>query len=110
MPVSPGICAPLPHVFHDKPEHCIAQLRADLAAQAKLLEECEETLSRVLMSDGLEAPDEEGDEGLWMLGFMVGKATYDGVAPVGILKELTDESTALLAKARDLARRVREAK
>jgi len=26
LPVSPGVCAPQPHVFHDRPEHCLADL------------------------------------------------------------------------------------
>ena len=26
LPVSPGVCAPQPHVFHDRPEHCVADL------------------------------------------------------------------------------------
>ena len=26
MPVSPGVCAPQPHVFHDRPEHCLTDL------------------------------------------------------------------------------------
>jgi hypothetical protein len=29
--VSPGICGPLPHVFHTKPEDCIEALKAELA-------------------------------------------------------------------------------
>jgi hypothetical protein len=28
LPVSPGICAPKPHVFHTRPEDCIRDLRA----------------------------------------------------------------------------------
>jgi hypothetical protein len=28
--VSPGICAPGPHVFHDRPEHCIEDLRREV--------------------------------------------------------------------------------
>ena len=27
LPVSPGVCAPEPHVFHDRPEQCVAALK-----------------------------------------------------------------------------------
>ena len=39
LPVSPGICAPTPHVFHDRAEDCVAALRADLARAHALVAE-----------------------------------------------------------------------
>ena len=31
LPVSPGVCAPQPHVFHDRPEQCVPDLVAEVA-------------------------------------------------------------------------------
>ena len=49
LPVSPGICAPKPHVFHDKPEDCIPALRRALDAYGaayKLWADAEYALGR----------------------------------------------------------------
>ena len=31
LPVSPGVCAPQSHVFHDRPEQCVPDLVAEVA-------------------------------------------------------------------------------
>jgi hypothetical protein len=33
LPISPGVCAPKPHVFHNRPEQCVEALRASLARE-----------------------------------------------------------------------------
>jgi len=32
LPISPGVCAPEPHVFHDRPEQCVRDLKKLVAS------------------------------------------------------------------------------